>query len=101
MKRFSFFLLLTWLNAGLAFGSVALAQMDENLAIKGYGYDHRCFMWVDPVTYFKEARQMVGDLQHQYKWDGEIYRFESARNLELFQADPERYLPQPHNICTA
>jgi YHS domain-containing protein len=97
-----FFLLLTLITAGLAFGSVALAQMDENgLANKGYDPDLRCFMRVDPVAYFTDARQTVGDPQYQYKWDGAIYRFESARHLELFKADPERYLPQPHNMCTA
>lgn len=61
------------------------------LAIKGY----------DPVAYFTEKRAIVGDAQYQYEWDGARYRFASARHLELFKVDPDRYLPQYKNWCTA
>ena len=61
------------------------------LGIKGY----------DPVAYFIEKRAMIGDPQHQYEWDGALYRFASAKHLEMFKADPDRYLPQYSNLCAA
>ena len=64
---------------------------DDRLAIKGY----------DPVAYFTENRPMVGDPQYSHEWDGAVYRFASAEHLELFKADPDRYLPQYSNFCAA
>jgi len=64
---------------------------DDRLAIKGY----------DPVAYFTEKRPTVGNSQYQYEWDGAIYQFASAKHLELFKAEPERYLPQYKNWCAA
>ena len=61
------------------------------LALKGY----------DPVAYFTEKRAMVGNTQFRLEWDGATYQFVSAKHLELFKADPERYLPQYSNLCAA
>ena len=47
------------------------------------------------------SRASLGDAQHQHNWDGATYRFASAKHLELFQADPDRYLPQYSNLCAA
>ncbi|TIP97283.1 MAG: hypothetical protein E5X61_40710 [Mesorhizobium sp.] len=44
---------------------------------------------------------MIGDPQYQYELDGALYRFASTRHLDLFKADPDRYLPQHQNWCTA
>ena len=62
-----------------------------SVALKGY----------DPVAYFTEKRPMVGNSQYQHEWDGAIYRFASAKHLELFKAEPDRYLPQYNNWCAA
>jgi YHS domain-containing protein len=64
---------------------------DDRLAIKGY----------DPVAYFTENRPMIGDPQYSHEWDGAVYRFASAEHLEMFKADPDRYLPQYNNFCAA
>ncbi|MEX2035951.1 MAG: YHS domain-containing (seleno)protein, partial [Xanthobacteraceae bacterium] len=48
-----------------------------------------------------EKRPMVGDSQYQREFDGAVYRFASAKHLELFKAEPDRYLPQYHNWCAA
>ena len=53
------------------------------------------------MAYFTEKRPMIGDPQYQHEWDGAIYRFASAKHLELFKADPDRYLPQYNNWCAA
>ncbi len=79
------------LIAATFLGSGILASADQRLALKGY----------DPVAYFTEKRASLGDAQHQYNWDGATYRFASAKHLELFKADPDRYLPQYSNLCAA
>jgi hypothetical protein len=57
------------------------------VAIKGY----------DTVAYFTEAEATRGDSRYQLTWrDG---RFASAAHRDLFQADPERYLPQYGGFC--
>lgn len=92
MHARGFLLLLTWLLAGPTFGAVAATEtIEDRLAIKGY----------DPVAYFTEGRPMVGDPQFEYKWDDAIYRFASLHHLELFKGDPDRYVPQHGNWCTA
>jgi YHS domain-containing protein len=92
MKQFSISLILAGFIAVLSLGSSTVAQTgDDRLALKGY----------DPVAYFTDKRPMVGDSQYQHEWDGAIYRFASARHLELFKADPDRYLPQYNNWCAA
>jgi YHS domain-containing protein len=68
-----------------------VTQAAGPLALQGY----------DPVAYFTEQRPMKGDPQFQHEWDGATYRFASAKHLELFKADPDRYLPQYNNLCAA
>jgi YHS domain-containing protein len=79
------------LATAMVLGSGVLASAEQRLALKGY----------DPVAYFTEKRAMLGDAQHQYNWDGATYRFASVKHLELFKADPDRYLPQYSNLCAA
>jgi YHS domain-containing protein len=92
MKQLSLSLLLAGLIGVLFLGSNAVAQAgDDRLALKGY----------DPVAYFTEKHPMVGSPQYQYEWDGALYRFASARHLDLFKGNPDRYLPQYNNWCAA
>ena len=92
MKQLKNWLMLAGLVGAIFFGSNSVTQAgDQRLALKGY----------DPVAYFTEKRPMVGDPQFQYEWDGATYRFASAKHLELFKADPDRYLPQYNNWCAA
>jgi YHS domain-containing protein len=74
-----------------SFAAETAGPATSPLALKGY----------DPVAYFTEQRAMVGDAQYEYRWDGAAYRFASAKHLELFKADPDRYLPQYQNWCAA
>jgi YHS domain-containing protein len=92
MNHLRQFAMLAGLVAGVFFGASAIMLADDQrLAIKGY----------DPVAYFTEKRATVGNPQYQHKWDGAVYRFASAKHLEFFRADPDRYLPQYHNWCAA
>ena len=79
MKQLRISPILAGFIAALFLGSSAVAQTSpDRLALKGY----------DPVAYFTEQRPMVGNAQYQHEWDGAIYRFASAKHLELFKAEP-------------
>jgi YHS domain-containing protein len=92
MNQFRNLFVLVGLAAAIFLGFRATAQAaDQPLALKGY----------DPVAYFTEKRPTMGEAQYQYEWDGATYRFASAKHLELFKADPDRYLPQYKNWCAA
>ncbi len=54
------------------------------VAIKGY----------DTVAYFTEGRAVKGTSKFSYNWNDANWYFESAKNRDLFAADPEQYAPQ-------
>jgi YHS domain-containing protein len=54
----------------------------------------------DPVAYFTERKAVKGDPKFSYDWDDGRYQFASARNREMFAANPERYAPQFGGYCT-
>jgi YHS domain-containing protein len=91
MARLRLSLKIFGVMVAIVLGSSIVASAEQRLALKGY----------DPVAYFTEKRTMAGDPQFQTEWDGAIYRFASAKHLELFKADPDRYLPQYSNLCAA
>ena len=81
--------------AAACFSSAALAQSSAASApapaIKGY----------DPVAYFAEGRPVKGVASIAHDFDGSRYHFSSARNRELFAANPDRYAPQFNGLCAA
>jgi YHS domain-containing protein len=92
MKQLRVSLILASVVATLLLVSSAVAQISpDRLALRGY----------DPVAYFTEQRPMVGNTQYEHEWDGAIYRFASAKHLEMFKAEPDRFLPQYNNWCAA
>lgn len=75
--------------------AAALAQPSSGkappVAIKGY----------DPVAYFVEGRPVKGVPSIAHDFDDRRYLFSSAKNRELFAANPDRYMPQFHGLCAA
>ena len=69
------------------FRSFAVERL--SLAIKGY----------DAVAYFTDGRPTPGVPAFEYKWDEHVWRFSSAKHLELFKTHPARYAPQFGNYC--
>lgn len=63
--------------------------VDKNgLAIGGY----------DVVSYFSEGA-MKGKKSISTQHDGATYYFSSQKNLNMFKADPDKYLPQYGGYC--
>lgn len=58
-------------------------------AIRGY----------DTVAYFTEGRAVQGERAYRSEWNGATWRFSSAENKALFDADPTAYAPQYGGYC--
>ena len=65
------------------------APEPPDVALKGH----------DTVSYFTEKRPVMGTEQNGFAWDGSRYLFSSARNRDLFAANPDRYTPQFGGLC--
>ena len=67
-------------------------SIDYNIK-KGYvaeGYD--------VVAYF-ENKALEGDKKFTAKYDGANYKFSSSKNLETFNKNPKKYVPQYGGYC--
>lgn len=60
------------------------------VVIKGY----------DPVAYFTQGKAVRGSADISYNWDEGWYYFSSAKNRDLFAAEPDRYAPRFAGYCT-
>ncbi|MEO0459660.1 MAG: YHS domain-containing (seleno)protein [Myxococcota bacterium] len=77
------------LVGGDADAAQPLVFQADGAAIHGY----------DPVAYFTKSKPVRGSKSHTAEWSGATWRFASAKNRELFQADPEKYAPQFGGWC--
>ena len=83
--------------ASLLLPGSAFAQGDEpvytarfsSLAAKGH----------DVVAYFTVGSPTEGSKDHEVEYRGATWRFASADNKALFEADPERYAPRYGGYC--
>ncbi len=73
---------------GLRGQDVGTINEKDGLALEGY----------DVVNYFK-GTAVKGSPEWEATHRGVAYRFTSERNLHLFQADPDRYLPAYGGWC--
>lgn len=64
-------------------------QGADGVAINGY----------DPVAYFTDKSPVEGLAEHALDWRGATWRFASAENLSMFEADPERFAPAYGGYC--
>lgn len=53
----------------------------------------------DAVAYFTEGKPVKGSSEFETEYNGAVWRFSSAENLEVFTADPEAYAPQYGGYC--
>lgn len=59
------------------------------LAIDGY----------DAVAYFTESKPQRGNRQFEITYKGAKWRFKNQTNLDLFKANPTKYVPQYGGYC--
>ena len=78
-----------WLMMLYIFLATTLMPIAQAAGLNGY----------DPVSYFADDKPVKGSSTMTAEFRGEKYRFSSARNLDAFIANPEKYLPQYGGYC--
>ena len=53
----------------------------------------------DPVAYFTDGAPAVGSDTYVHVHEGAAYRFASEEHLDIFKADPGRYIPAYGGFC--
>ncbi|CAH9049376.1 hypothetical protein PSECIP111854_00009 [Pseudoalteromonas sp. CIP111854] len=53
----------------------------------------------DAVAYFTENKPVVGSTKFTAVYNDAIYRFSSAKNRDMFNAEPSKYAPQYGGFC--
>ena len=84
---------------GLIIAMIALAYAAIAHAGKIYTKGGNAIDGYDAVAYFTDSKAVKGDSTHSYKWNGATWHFSSAKNLDLFKADPDKYAPQYGGHC--
>lgn len=86
----SFALAGSLLVSSVSFAANIDMNADANdVAIKGY----------DTVSYFYNKTPSVGSEKYTATYKNAIYKFSSAKNRDLFRANPEKYTPQFGGYC--
>ena len=88
IKTVSFFIL-------LFFGDLKAQEI-----IYHSGFDDNAIRGYDVVAYFKDKKAIKGDKEFNAKYKEITWLFSSKENLDLFNADPEKYMPQYGGFCT-
>ncbi|WP_080055795.1 YHS domain-containing (seleno)protein [Spirosoma aerolatum] len=90
MKRLIFYL------AIVIFASITTAWAQQSPVFAPGGQALRGY---DPVAYFIDGKPVPGDSTISYAYQGATWYFASAKNRDMFKADPEKYAPQYGGYC--
>ncbi len=77
-------------GAGLSPVNAVADGADKHLMLFGY----------DVVSYFTEGHERAGSPAIKSEYKGVTFRFSKSGNKELFDASPEKYIPQFGGYCT-
>ncbi|PZX55595.1 YHS domain-containing protein [Algoriphagus chordae] len=74
--------------------AVAYAQKPEV-----FSKDEKAIEGYDPVSYFTDSKARLGKDKFTFVHAGANWYFSSEENLELFQSNPSKYMPQYGGYC--
>ena len=75
------------------------AQAGDEAPIYTGTFSNKAVGGYDTVSYFTEDAPVKGKKDIKTMWRGAHWYFATQENLELFQADPEKYAPQYGGYC--
>jgi len=79
-------------------GLTAGAAMADGAIYTGI-FNDRAVDGYDAVAYFTSGKPVKGNKKFQIDYKGAEWRFASKANMELFQANPDKYAPQYGGYC--
>ena len=79
---------------GGAVSSVALPVFAKQLETNGVAING-----TDPVAYFTMSKPVQGSADQAFNWNGVTWHFASDENRQMFERDPEKYVPQYGGHC--
>ncbi|HYN59709.1 MAG TPA: YHS domain-containing (seleno)protein [Rubrivivax sp.] len=68
-------------------------------AVADAGDDHVMLKGADVVAYFTQGKYVQGDAKFKSRYEDVTFRFASAEHKALFDAAPQKYLPQYGGFC--
>jgi len=97
-------------RAVIRLGAAGLATVAVASAVPGVAYAAKSLIYTgrfnnkavggyDPVAYFTEGKPVKGTKQHSLNYQGAQWFFANQANLDLFEADPDKYAPQYGGYC--
>ena len=89
MRKLLFVLPLLMFGCGSSEPATGPVFVSEGVALNGY----------DPVAYFQQGEPRIGVVAEAVDYNGFTYLFSSTKNKNLFNEDPEKYLPAYGGWC--
>ena len=83
----------------LAMFSVPVAEAFAKTEYNASRWTGTAIEGTDPVAYFTQSKPVEGSRKFSYEWKGATWRFVSAKNRDLFKANPGKYAPQFGGWC--
>jgi hypothetical protein len=94
------FLKTTLAAAAFAFVGATASSALAKEAINTLGSDHNiAISGLDPVAFFTDHKPEQGQEAFFYEWKGARWLFASAKDRDLFKANPDKYAPQWGGFC--
>jgi hypothetical protein len=86
--------------ASFAFVALVSQQALAKDPINTLGSDHNvAISGLDTVAFFTEHKPVQGKETYAYDWSGAHWLFASAKDRDLFKANPDKYAPQWGGFC--
>jgi YHS domain-containing protein len=83
----------------LAATVILVAAISIPVSAQDYSHSTPGISGYDPVAYFTEGEAVRGSGMYVSVFEGVTYAFESKKNKEVFDADPEKYTPEYGGYC--
>ena len=78
---------------------VAVLTLSGNALAADFTHSTPAVQGYDVVTYHTGKRPIRGNGNYTTQHDGAVYQFSSQENLELFELNPEKYVPAFNGYC--
>ena len=83
----------------LIMAAIAALFIAESSIAADYSHSTPAVQGYDVVTYHTDKRPLRGNGNFVATHDGATYQFSSKENMEIFEANPARYVPAYNGYC--